>query len=164
MFHLSTHEVKIAHLNVREERHGEESKLAVDIKLAGVVPNDFLSYLHPALKAALYGPREDQGSLIDDAGHLPALRFSALPSLRWVAQFTGFVTLHGAKQKDDLVMSGDIDKLVLEPMDGGSVGVTFRVQTLPEPGQVGKIANLLGTTVKVTVTPQEAEELSAVPA
>ncbi len=44
-FNLEKHTAKIAHINLREERHGDDPVLAVDIKVTADVPNDFLSYL-----------------------------------------------------------------------------------------------------------------------
>jgi len=159
MFHLSTHECKLAHINIREEKHGEESRTAVDVKLSAVVPNDFLSYLHPSLKSALYARPDAQQDLVNDPGHLPKLRFEGLPELRWVGSFSAFATIHGAKPSQDLVLTGQIDKLVLAPMDGGSVGITFRLQALPDPVAVGKLSGLLGALVRVSVSPQEVEDM-----
>jgi hypothetical protein len=74
-FHLENHAAHIGHLNLREEKHGEESVLAIDIKVEADVANDFLSYLSPTLKWSLYDKPEKQQDLIEDANHLPRLRY-----------------------------------------------------------------------------------------
>ena len=104
MFELSKHKCKIAHLNIREETHGEDKVLAEDIKIQADVPNDFLSYLAPTLKWSLYDkPDGAQGELIKDAGHMPRLRYSFFPPLAITGRMDkANFTVHGAKKADDL--------------------------------------------------------------
>lgn len=64
----------LAHVNLGEEKHGDEEVLRYDLKLDADVGNDFLTQLEPTLKAALYraeGESGEQAPLIDD-GHPPA--------------------------------------------------------------------------------------------
>lgn len=99
MFELLKHKSKIAHLNIREESHGDDKVLAEDIKVQADVPNDFLSYLAPTLKWSLYDkPSNAQGELIEDAGHMPRLRYSQLSALAWDGSMAkAAFTIHGAK-------------------------------------------------------------------
>ena len=84
MFELSKHKAVIAHLNIREEMHGEEKILAEDIKIQADVPNDFLSYLAPTLKWSLFDrPDAAQVELIKEDGHMPRLRYSQLAPIAW---------------------------------------------------------------------------------
>lgn len=155
MFELSKHKCKIAHLNIREETHGEDKVLAEDIKVQADVPNDFLSYLAPTLKWSLYDKAQDaQGELIEDAGHMPRLRYSQLPPLAWAGEMKkATFVIHGAKKADDLVFEADVDKLVLDCKDGGTVAIKFSAAVYPTAEESGRLAALLGQEHKVSVRP-----------
>ena len=159
MFELLKHKSKIAHLNIREETHGEDKVLAEDIKIQADVPNDFLSYLAPTLKWSLYDkPSDAQGELIEDAGHMPRLRYSQLPALAWDGSMAkASFTIHGAKKSEDLVFEANIDKLLLDCKDGGTVAITFKVAVYPTAEESGRLAALLGQEHKVSVRPGEAQ-------
>lgn len=158
MFSLLNQQSQIAHINVRQEKHGEEQVTALDIKVVVDVPNDFLSYLDPTLKWSLYTKTPGQDDLIEDKTHLPHLRYGAITDLKWHGSMEkAAVTLHGAKRSHDIELEADVDKLVLSPRDGGTVGISFRVQVRPDPGMVAKIIAMLGIECKVTVTPHDEE-------
>ena len=155
MFELSKHKCKIAHLNIREETHGEDKVLAEDIKVCADVPNDFLSYLAPTLKWSLYDkPDGAQGELIQDAGHMPRLRYSQLPPLAWAGEMAkATFVVHGAKKADDLVFEATVNKLLLDCKDGGTVAITFKAAVYPTAEESGRLAALLGQEHKVSVRP-----------
>ena len=62
MFQLENHTAKLSNLNLRAELHGEETKVAVDLKFDMKLSNDVLSYFDPSLKSSLYAApsAEDQ--------------------------------------------------------------------------------------------------------
>jgi hypothetical protein len=161
MFQLIQQVCKIAHVNLREEKHGEESVTAIDMKLLASLSNDFLSYLSPTLKASLYGKPDGsvQGTLVhDNPGYMPRLLYPELPMLGWVGEMVkAQVVLHGAKKSQDLVLEATVNKLKLAPMDGGTVIITFRVQVVPESAVLGKLAGMLGMELKVTVVGADEE-------
>lgn len=159
MFSLKKQTAEIAHLNLREEKHGDDDVLAVDVKVVTNVPNDFLSQLHPTLKWSLYSKGEDgQQELVEDKGHLPHLRYSALPQLAWAGTMKGATfVVHGAKKADDLSFEAEVGKLRLECKEGGTVMVTFRASVLPTAEQSGALAALLGQEAKVSVRPSTEE-------
>ena len=151
MFHLNKQVAKVVHLNVREETHGEEGVLAIDVRVSCDVPNTLLDDLAPGLREALYD-KGAQGEL--EEGRLTAVRFPLLAPLDWelslaLAQFV----LHVGRKADDLEFTASVNKLRLAPKDGGTVTVWFRVQLLPDPAQVGALSGLLGRKVKVSVIP-----------
>lgn len=162
-FTLSRQTAKVAHLNVREEKHGEEPVAAVDVKITADVSNDFLSGLSPTLKWSLYDkPAEqdlaEQGGTV---GHMPVLRYPKLSSLDWdCGKQEVIVTLHGPKKKDDVVLQGPAKGLRLDCKDGGTVAITFQVQINPLPELMGTLTGLLGRQVKVSVRAGEAPEPS----
>jgi hypothetical protein len=147
---------KVSHLNVREEKHGEESVMAVDVKVVLDLANEFLDRLSPGLREALYAP---QGTPQLDGVEVPltVLRFPQLGDLDWeFLMVKGAFVLHGAKKADDLLFEGDIKKaLKLSCKEGGTVEVTVQVAVLPEPDELAKLSTLLGRQVKVSVRPVE---------
>lgn len=154
-FSLAKQKVRLTHINLREEKHGpEETVLAVDLTFTADVSNDFLSELDPTLKWSLYdkSPNED----LDDKGknHMPVLRYSLLGELHWKADMIdAAVVLHGAKKADNLEFTAKVNKLVLDPKEGGTVGLHFRVQTPVTPDQAGALTGLLSRELKVSLEP-----------
>ena len=163
-FHLEKHAAKVAHINLREEKHGEEAVLAVDVKITADVPNDFLSYLAPELKWSIYDKQPGQGELIPDDTHLPHLRYPQLGELKWDGDMAkAQVTIHGAKPTHDFNLDADVNGLRLEPKEGGTVAITFRLQLLPTSGQSAALVGYLGKEVKISVVPAESETSDAKP-
>jgi hypothetical protein len=129
MFQMSKQVCKVAHVNLREEKHGEESVTAIDLKVQASVSNDFLSYLSPTLKGSLYGKPDTavQGTLVhDNPGYMPRLLYPAIKQVKWEGEMPkAQVVFHGATKKADIELAADVNKLVLECMDGGTVVVSF---------------------------------------
>jgi len=66
------------------------------------------------------------------------------------AQFT----IHYGTGKHDIEFSDTtIDGFEFEPMDGGSVVVTFRVKCSPNEKQGGQLFTLMGNEIEFTLTP-----------
>lgn len=156
-FTLTKHDVRIAHLNLREEKHGEDSKQALDVKISGAVPNDFLSYLHPTLKWSLYD-KDDQPDLVPDEKHLPRLRYASMDPVKWRGEMIASATFHGLKVKDDLDVPCTVSKLTLDCLDGGSVQITFTCSMYPTPSHVGALAGLLGKDIKLSVSAARSDD------
>lgn len=155
---------KVSHLNVREEKHGEESVCAVDVKVQLDLPNTFLDDLSPGLLQSLY--RADGEQLPGVEAPMSILRYPQLAPLDWeVLVVKGEFVLHGAKKADDLLFEGDVKKaLRLACKEGGTVEVTLQVAVLPEPAELGKLSELLGRTVKVSLRPVEQPALPPIEA
>lgn len=155
-FHLEKQAAKIAHINLREEKHGEETVLAIDVKVTADVPNDFLSYLAPTLKWSLYEKQPGQGELIPDDNHLPHLRYTQLGELRWEGEMAkAEVLVSSIDRPEDVQMQADINNLKFEPKEGGTVAISFRLQLLPSGSQSATLVGLLGKEVRVSVAPAE---------
>lgn len=158
MFNLKKQKGKVAHLNVREEKHGEDPVLAVDVKIKADVANKFLDELSPGLRAALFAREGGQpGETTDmDEDHLTVLRFPQLAPLKWdVSVVGGKFTLHGSKKADDLEFECHVKEATLACKEGGTVELTFSAAILPTPDESGKLAAFLGKDVRVSVMPVE---------
>lgn len=160
MFTITKQSAQVAHLNVREEIHGDEHVLALDITVKADVANDFLDQLSPGLRVALYGPAAQSDI---DAGHVTVVRFPACKVLDWEGEMkAAALVIHGGRKADNLDFTADINKLVLSLKDGGTVSIKFRAQVLPDPGQVGQLSDVLGEDVKVSVKPLAQPQLAPV--
>lgn len=153
---LKKQKAKVAHLNVREEKHGDDPVLAVDVKITADLPNTFLDVLGNRMRAAFYVREgEKAGETFDlDADHLPVLRFPQLSPLKWkVGIVGGRFVLHGAKKAEDLLFEADVKELSLDPKEGGTVAVSFQAAVLPTSEELAKLGELLGHDVKVSLEP-----------
>lgn len=159
-FALKKQSAKVKHINLREEKHGEEPVLGVDVTIVADLPNDFLAQLSATLKPSLYATDVEalgQLSLVEASEHMPVLRYPAMGAIGWDVAFPAEFTLHGQKKAEDVVF-GDakVKQLSLVPKEGGTVEVTFKAQANPGADGTGLLAAFLGRTVKVSVAPQDA--------
>lgn len=159
--------MKLAHVNVRSEMHGEERECASDLRFDATVTNDVLSLLDPTLKSSLYHFDGAKADVADEGkkaepGFLPHLRFpklSASGGLSWEDEMTGAniaITIPGAKSAIALE-DVKVNKLRIYPKDGGTVGLSFRVQCHPDEKVFGKLATLVQTDVEVSLSPATEE-------
>ena len=128
-FDLDKAAVTLTHINVREEKHGPEKVLAVDLACLMEGSNDLLAMLHPQLKSAFFKKDETPDiALVDDkkANALTALKFPLAPELAWNHEIVGgeFVVHHGLKNELRLTEI-KIDKFVVTFKEGGRVAFTY---------------------------------------
>lgn len=154
-FHAPT-AVKLAHINVRPERHGEESVTAIDLKCVRTAANSELAMFHPRLPKMLYWRSKDTTDQKEIEGVeqiLPDLRFPELGTLAWEHEFTARVEIECVA--GSLVLNPvKVNQFRIEPSQGGSVDTTFRLQTsnLPE-GSLDKLGRLLDSEIRITLVP-----------
>ncbi len=153
---------KIASFNPRAEKHGEDNKLAADIKVQMSIGNGVLDQFHPDLRAALYrkaGPGEQQ-DLIDGENGLVAVKFPRIGALRWDEEFPGYeVTIHsllGLVEPQELV-DVTLKKFAFEPIEGGSVALTFSIVFHPDKSEAGALCALIQEEVELTLVPPKAQ-------
>lgn len=157
MITLKKQKAKLAHINIREEKHGEDDVLAMDLKITADMVNTFLNQIAPGLMLALYKGEDEQQPLLDD-GHAPVLRFPGLePLVMDLPEPGAKFTIHGAKKSDDIEFEAKIKKIQLECKEGGTVSIMFKAQVLPDPEPAGKLPIMMGTEVKVSVSKSTAQ-------
>lgn len=160
MFSIQHHPMKILNLNVRTEKHGDEEKTAVDIKIGFDVPNSYLELLDGGLREALYERPDDPDLLGDDPEHRTHVRFPQLGTFKWAGEYesVGFhLQLGNGRGKGDLIF-GDakFGKLTLAPKEGGTCSCVARVQVLPTIDQTAKLVGLLKHQVPASIDMDEA--------
>jgi hypothetical protein len=168
MFELTEQASKVVNVNPRPELHGEDPKPAADLHFEAKLSNDCLAMFAPSLRSSLYMKDDAQPDLVSqaDPSHRTKLQFPKLGApLKWKDEIAGAtVTVHyGATERSNIVLANcTVGKFELEPEEGGTVVVGFRVQCHPTEEQAGKLCMMVGLMMPVTVTPPAAaEELKA---
>jgi hypothetical protein len=161
MFQLREEPVKLSHLNVREEVHGEEKKQAVDLKFERVGSNAILDDIAPGMTSALYLPLKegDQADAFNGgANGRVALAFETLEMpLKLDGDYPGYkVDIEtGLGLEEDVTLTGTLKKSRLTAQKGGSAKHEFTVSTHPDSEQVGRLYAVLGKEVTLSLTPPE---------
>ncbi|MGO4326768.1 hypothetical protein AB4Z48_18235 [Cupriavidus sp. 2TAF22] len=163
MLELENQLTKILHINTRNEKHGDDNVLGVDLKLQARVSNDLLAQFSPTLKASFYHKEESvQGSLVTDAGYLPNLKNPALGTVKWDGNWEHqkLTILSGVRAEDDIELDdAKVNKLSFDFQEGGTVFINFRVQAHPDETTTARILQLLGQEVHMSLSYDEPEEL-----
>jgi len=164
MFCITEGKVELVHKNERMEKHGDEDKLACDLKFAWSTTNGDLAMFAPDLRHALYKRADSaQGELDPDPEHLTALRFPDMDPFRWSGGelIGGSLTFHyGVKSMIKIGMT-KLHKYRIEAMEGGTVVVEFQVQCRPNEQQSGKLSKfLVDRHCVISITPPADGEAS----
>lgn len=132
-----TRECTCSHVNIREENHGDEKVLAVDLAFWMEGSNDLLELFHPDLRRAIYCNKAadaGQEELDERLAVLPNLRVPGLPErMHW-----GGADKHGGYRMvcdyglGDEAANIDLTECVvakkwIEPKEGGTVKIGWRV-------------------------------------
>ena len=148
--------VKLAHINCREERHGDESVAAIDLKFVSEAGNSQLAMLHPDLRAALYDTDDDERPGLDGIEPIATkLRFPAMLQFAWELEMTGCEVEvdYGLGLESNIVLADcKVNQFRVECRPGGTTLITFRVQTSNFPeGAVDKLLGKLGHETAITL-------------
>lgn len=122
---------KLTSVTPRTERHGDEDVFAISLGVSITGANTLLDKLSPTLRHALYkAADESQAGLPEIEQATPLLRATGIEQLALANRFDGWTLCvqHGIDEADPITL-GDarVDKFRVVPMQGGSVGLTFRV-------------------------------------
>ena len=158
MFTLDKKPCTLVHVNARSEIHGEDRKLAMDLKIAVVLSHRQLDEFHPRLRDAMY--TKDAGAQAELLKDDPAVHptFSQLESIKWSEKFEGYkasvTTTYGSLDVD--IISAIVDKFLFVPKDGGSVAVTFRVRAQSDGETIGALCEHIQQDILLSLTPPPA--------
>ena len=162
-FELTRQNCLLANFNPRRELHGDNPEPAADVTLSTNLPSAELAQFHPTLRNFLYHFDSSKADLADQASEddAPHLR---IPELKYPLGFEGEVigakvTIHyGTTDKSAIVLTGcNLSNFKIDPKDGGTITVGFRVQAHPDEKQAGKIYTMQGLQVEVSVEPPQAD-------
>ncbi len=157
MFDIENKACTLQHINIRDEKHGEENVLAVDIRFSGDFDGDILAEFGPALRACLYKKAED-GDLADQASTVPtAMRFpKMIQPLKFADEIIGAAVTVVYGIGDIVLETCNVNNFRVECKEGGTVRVTYRVQGNPSGEQLAKLSQMLGLIVDVSIAPPMA--------
>jgi len=147
------------YVNLRIEKHGENNENGYDVKCRGRFSNSILLKFDAELRDALY--MDDEQRDVED--FKKKLRFPRIAKpIAWELEVPRtLLRLHDADNSaEDLVLSdAKTDSFVFEPMEGGTVELSFRVK-LKEPSeeQVMKLLRANGQTIPISLECAALEE------
>jgi hypothetical protein len=153
--------VKFSHLNIRDEKHGDESVPACDLTFLWATSNDVLAQFDGMLLHSLYGPptaAADQGALdgVEPVSQFPTLRFPRMATITWDDKATGDLSIdYGLQGKPLELTTCKIHKFKIDCKEGGTVEIKFTVSCsagLTEK-TLGKLALLIGQQLDISITP-----------
>lgn len=158
---------KVTSLNMRQELHGEEHKLACDIHIEFDAPNRSLDKLDTRLLETFYwknpaGAQQEELEGVERVTDYPNLRFEhlAMP-IKWLEKFEEgeFRVHHGDDSANDIVQSEvKINEIRLTPKEGGTTRWGLRIQSHPDESDVARLATVLQSEVTVTVNTDPDDE------
>lgn len=162
MFQLTTPtEVKLCSMTPRTEKHGDDDVSAVSLGLRITAPNTLLDIVQPGLRDALYKAVEGQDQLPGVEPATPLLRARGIESVKLTACFDGWTLAidRGIDESDPIKLGGSkIDKFVVDPKEGGSVELTFRVGSSDiDEAEAGWLFGHLGQQIVVTIAAPEVK-------
>lgn len=157
--------VKITNVNPRSERHGpEELHPAVDIHISLTTSNNILTALDGKLLDALYtkNANADQGSQqnldgVEEVSNLPNLKFPLMGALKWKKDLIGYTLTVQHGVGSDIVLKGcKVNSFTIDPKEGGSVDLKFRVQSSDvDERTLGKLSLLVQNEVDIMLEAPE---------
>lgn len=165
MFALTTSTTaKLTSLTPRIEKHGDDNVPAVSLGLTITGPNTLLDLFSHSLRTTLYKAADDAGDNLPGIdAPTPLLRTRGFERIKLKAgDMEGYRLQieHGIAADSAIDLHGcKVDKWTLEPFEGGSVELSFRVGTSDvDETYAGRLAMKLGQEVQITLTPPEPKE------
>lgn len=161
MFDLSQ-TVKLANLNPRAEKHGEDTKPALDLKIEATCPSSVLIHFHSELRQHLF-MKDPNPDLVDQATEndgLTVLRYPKMGAIKWDWEGAGYTATvdYGMGGESNIVLEDvKVDHFTIEAMNGGSVAIAFRIIAHPDPEDVGKLCEFIQREIDLVLTPPEAK-------
>jgi hypothetical protein len=161
MFDLSQ-TVKLANLNPRAEKHGEDTKPALDLKIEATCQSSVLIHFHHELRQHLF-KKDENPDLVDqvtEGDGLTVLRYPKMGAIKWDWEGTGYTAEvdYGLGGESNIVLHDvKIDHFTIEAMNGGSVSLCFRIIAHPDAEDVGKLCEFIQRDIELVLTPPEAK-------
>lgn len=154
--------VKLANVNLRAEKHGDDTRAAVDLKIEATCPSTALIHFHSELRQHLF-KKDDNPDLVDQVVEndgLTILRYPKLGALKWDWEAAGYSAvidygLGDAESNIDLGNDLKLDHFVFQAINGGSVGISFRIIAHPDPDDIGKLSEFIQRDIELKLTPPE---------
>ncbi|PXW23376.1 hypothetical protein [Paraburkholderia caballeronis] len=159
--------MKVTSVNVRQELHGDEHRLAMDIGLEFNQSNRSLDKLDGRLVQTFYwknpaGAQQEDLEGVERVTDYPNLRFEhlAMP-VKWLEEFSegAFRIHHGDDGANDIVMRDvDINNIRFSAKEGGTTTYSVRIQCHPDEADVARVCTVLQSEVTGTIDSDPDDE------
>jgi len=146
---------KIANVNIRKEKHGEDEKVACDLKLSFLTGCAFLDQLAAETIEMPY-----EKLLYDERGNKVALGISAISYSNQYEDHEIMLSQHIAEEENQCFSDVKINKIAVTIESNKSVGVSIRCQFYPEEDQLTWLAERMTHEIELTVVPPKQEDLA----
>ena len=162
MFELLKAQAKLDSVTIIAEKHGDENKLAIALKITTKASNAVLEHFDSYLRNSLF--REvrsgEQQPLIGENA-FTAVRFPRIGAVSWDEDYTGYELDLGSdlELKNPLqFVDVTLKKFRFEPIEGGSVAITFNANVHPDTDEAGELCALVQEQVTLTLRSPLTEE------
>lgn len=158
-FRLSEKNALLVSVNPRAELHGDEKVAAVDLQFSIDTTVDMLRMLDPLLPMSLFQRDDAPVDLATDPGALSKYKFAArIESLSWKlpkpVPCKAVINFSVDNATDIHLLDAKVDKFRIEPHDGGTVTISFRLQTTePDAAQKGQLCDWVQQSVTLSIEP-----------
>ena len=166
-FELTKHQTMIANVNSRKEKHGEENKLACDVKFRANANNNILDAFGKDFRTFLFRKPAvgEQQTLEGIADNLIGIKHPELAPQKLELELPGYELKIAAGMglaEPIHIPAIDLKRFEIEPVEGGNVVLTF-TGSFPATGElIGQLAELQQEQVEVTLEAPKAEKLKKV--
>lgn len=156
--------VKLANVNPRAEKHGDDTKPALDLKIEAQCPSSVLIHFHPELRQHLF-KKDENPDLVDqvtEGDGLTLLRYPKMGGIKWDWEAVGYTATvdYGLGGDSNIVLNDvKIDHFAIEAQNGGSVLLTFRIIAHPDADDVGKLCEFIQRDIELNLVPPEAKSV-----
>ncbi len=154
-------EAHVASVTNRIEKHGDEDKPAVTLRVEITTANTFLDMIDPTLRHALYKPVEGQDQLPGVEPATPVLRCNSFEKLPLATAYEGWRLLvdDGVDDTQPMAFGGvKVDKMTVDAKQGGSVVYSARLGTSDvDAEKLGKLGMLNGGSIWIKLLKPEAK-------
>lgn len=136
--------VRLLHISIGTEFHGEGEITAADLKVEVEMDNDTLDDLSDTLRHSLFYADDTQDLVSPD--HRPHVRNPQLGTLRWKldSQPVALGFLLGGRKKDAMLFpDAKLTRLDLLPKEGARVTYTLRVRVFPDEAEGAQLLGVL---------------------
>lgn len=150
---------RLASITSRVERHGDDDKPAVSMRLEIEAPNTLLDVIDPSIRHALYKAVDDQEQLPGVEPATPVLRCNSFEKHALTTAHEGWTLAvdYGIDEGEPMVFGGcKVDRFHVEAKQGGSIVLSFRVGTSDiDADKGGKLLMHNGDDIAITLKAPE---------
>lgn len=143
--------------NPRTELHGDDHVPAADLIFTVEASNTILREFSPLLLPCLYQRDDAPSDMFPDPEGLTVYRFTAIEAFAWKTPKptpSKVVIAFGVSGVNDITLADAlVDKYRIEPRNGGTVLVRFRVQAKPTEAEMGRLCACISSVVNLSMIP-----------